>query len=76
MRTLNVAAIFIRGHPYIWRTTARHDIPTYGVLPHAMIYMHTHIHTYIYMTVYRVFSSIILYAFPKCRGTNVASYIV
>ena len=23
--TLNVAAIFFRGHPYIWRTTVRHD---------------------------------------------------
>ena len=26
MRTFNVGAIFIRGHPYIWRTTVRHDI--------------------------------------------------
>ena len=25
MRTFNVAAIFTRGHPYIWRTTVRHD---------------------------------------------------
>ena len=25
MRTFNVAAIFIWGHPYIWRTTLRHD---------------------------------------------------
>ena len=24
--TFNVAAIFFRGHPYIWRTTVRHDI--------------------------------------------------
>ena len=23
--TFNVAAIFFRGHPYIWRTTVRHD---------------------------------------------------
>ena len=26
--TFNVAAIFFRGHPYIWRTTVRHDICT------------------------------------------------
>ena len=25
LRTFNVAAIFFRGHPYIWRTTVRHD---------------------------------------------------
>ena len=24
--TFNVAAIFFQGHPYIWRTTVRHDI--------------------------------------------------
>ena len=35
--TFNMAAIFFRGHPYIWRITVRHDIPTYGVLPYAMI---------------------------------------
>ena len=25
MCTFNVAAIFFRGHPYIWRTTVHHD---------------------------------------------------
>ena len=25
LRTFNVAAIFLGGHPYIWRTTVRHD---------------------------------------------------
>ena len=25
LRTFNVAAIFFRDHPYIWRTTVRHD---------------------------------------------------
>ena len=26
LSTFNVAAIFFRGHPYIWRTTIHHDI--------------------------------------------------
>ena len=27
--TFNVAAIFFQGHPYIWRTTVRHDSSTF-----------------------------------------------
>ena len=29
MCTFNVAAICFRGHPYIWRTTVRHDTLSY-----------------------------------------------
>ena len=33
MCTFNVAAIFFRGHPYIWRTVVRHDTVVVDVGP-------------------------------------------